>query len=80
MTIPQGPDSSALHDPEVKVAQCCNCRFHRPPNEDARPPEESGSCHRYAPRPISVWNMSEQVEVRWPSVDDTEWCGEHEWR
>jgi hypothetical protein len=50
------------------VMQCANCAFYR-----AESGEEFGRCHRYPP----VWVATPEGNVSdFPSVDDSDFCGE----
>ena len=49
----------------MKPRMCGNCTYFDPdPNEDS-----VGACRRYAPRPAAV-------DLPWPTVVDSDWCGE----
>ncbi|MEM1037678.1 MAG: hypothetical protein AAGI14_13060 [Pseudomonadota bacterium] len=41
---------------------CGQCKFFN---------DSDGECRRYAPQP-----RSEDTRAQWPSVSETEWCGE----
>lgn len=47
---------------------CANCRFfrHWPNHPDGT--QDRGDCRKYAPK----------LGGRWPGVEKTDWCGEHE--
>ena len=52
---------------------CVSCRFF----DKVATGDDSGTCHRYAPKPTIVKIDGCRLEATWPIVYPTSWCGEH---
>jgi hypothetical protein len=58
----------------TRARNCANCRFFN---------EADSTCRRYAPRPrmgMAETALEDDVVLLsfWPRVDQTDWCGEHQ--
>jgi len=63
------------------MGQCKNCAFYEHyahANQGDKTPREDkhGWCHRYAPRPLEGGTGTGWSDYEWPSVEDTDGCGE----
>ncbi len=58
---------------------CGNCRYFIRASEH----DNTGECHRYAPRPhphpkMQIEGKDLWANTQWPKVDANAWCGEFE--
>jgi hypothetical protein len=63
---------------------CQKCRFFVKfePDGVAQEPRRGGNghCHRHAPEPLAGGSGTGWADFEWPSVKDTEFCGEFKGR
>ena len=58
---------------------CGNCKYFVRRNAD----DNTGECHRYAPRPhprpkMQIEGKDIWANIQWPIVDVNAWCGDFE--
>jgi hypothetical protein len=57
------------------MGECNTCLFSRR-YHDERTRRFFYSCQRHAPRPVVVTDSKIVEGIRWPLVDEYDWCGE----